>query len=232
MKNKNEFPRGLIVSSQALEGNPMKSTEKLASMAEAAAIGGAAALRVDGADMVREMKKRTSVPVIAIKKIRDRSGRIVITPDFASAKELCDAGADIIALDATFYPSELKEDTRTLIARIHNELGAMVMADISTAEEARVAAELGADAVSTTLAGYVPGALHAKNELYTPNFALIKEIADMKLSAALVAEGRFWTPESVVEAMHLGADAVVIGKAITNPMAITKYFVSRIGEMI
>jgi putative N-acetylmannosamine-6-phosphate epimerase len=54
----------------------------------------------------------------------------------------------------------------------------------------------------------------------------------MKLSASLVAEGRFWTPESVVEAMHLGADAVVIGKAITNPMAITKYFVSRIGEMI
>ena len=36
----------------------MKSTEKLASMAEAAAIGGAVALRIDGADMVRELKKR------------------------------------------------------------------------------------------------------------------------------------------------------------------------------
>jgi putative N-acetylmannosamine-6-phosphate epimerase len=74
--------------------------------------------------------------------------------------------------------------------------------------------------------------LHAKNELYTPNYALIKEIADMKLPAVLVAEGRFWTPESVVEAMRIGADAVVIGKAITNPMAITKYFVSRIGELL
>ena len=226
------FPKGLIVSSQALEGNPMKSTEKLASMAEAAAIGGASALRVDGAEMVMELKKRTNVPIIAIHKIRDASGRIVITPTFAAAKALCDAGAEIVALDATFYPSELKEDLGTLIRRIHEELGAMVMADISTAEEARAAAELGADAVSTTLAGSVPGALHAKNELYTPNYALIKEIADMKLPAALVAEGRFWTPESVVEAMRLGADAVVIGKAITNPMAITKYFVSRIGEMI
>lgn len=227
-----EFPRGLIVSSQALEGNPMKSTEKLASMAEAAAIGGAAALRIDGAEMVQELKKRTTVPLIAIHKIRDASGRIVITPSFETAKALCDAGADIIALDATFYPSELKEDTATLIRRIHEELGAMVMADISTAEEARAASEMGADAVSTTLAGYVPGALHAKEELYTPNYALIKEIADMKLSAALVAEGRFWTPDSVVEAMRLGANAVVIGKAITNPMAITKYFVAKIGEKI
>ena len=228
---KKNFPKGLIVSSQALEGNPMKSTEKLASMAEAAAIGGASALRVDGADMVRELKKRTNVPIIAIRKIRDASGRIVITPDFASAKELCDAGADIIALDATFYPSELKEDTRVLIERIHTELGAMVMADISTAEEARAAAEMGADAVSTTLAGYVPGALHAKEELYTPNYALIKEIADMHLPCALVAEGRFWTPESVVEGLKIGADAVVIGKAITNPMAITRYFIARMGEL-
>ena len=226
------FPKGLIVSSQALEGNPMKSTEKLASMAEAAAIGGASALRIDGAEMVRELKKRTSIPLIAIHKIRDASGRIVITPNFAAAKELCEAGADIIALDATFYPSELKEDTAELIRRIHEELGAMVMADISTAEEARAAAEMGADAVSTTLAGYVPGALHSKEELYTPNYALIREIADMQLPCDLVAEGRFWTPESVVEAMHIGADAVVIGKAITNPMAITKYFVSRIGELI
>lgn len=226
-----EFPKGLIVSSQALEGNPMKSTEKLASMAEAAAIGGASALRVDGADMVRELKRRTSVPIVAIRKIRDQSGRIVITPDFASAKELCDAGAEIVALDATFYPSERKEDTAVLIDRIHRELGALVMADISTAEEARAAAALGADAVSTTLAGYVPGALHAKDELYTPNYALIREIASMHLSCALVAEGRFWTPESVVKGMELGADAVVIGKAITNPMAITKYFIARIGEL-
>ena len=66
------FPKGLIVSSQALEGNPMKSTEKLASMAEAAAKGGASALRVDGADMVKELKKRTDVPIIAINKIKDK----------------------------------------------------------------------------------------------------------------------------------------------------------------
>ena len=221
------FPKGLIVSSQALIGNPMLDTVKLASMAEAAAIGGAAALRVNGADVVKELRKRVAIPIIGINKVKDETGRTVITPNFELAKEVIDAGADIIALDATFYPSSIKEELKTLIKRIH-DAGIMVMADISTAEEAEAAAEAGADAVSTTLAGYIPGALHASDELYTPNYSIIEQIAKKNLPLTLVAEGRFWKPEDVVKAFKLGADAVVIGKAITNPMAITKYFVSEI----
>ena len=156
----------------------------------------------------------------------------MITPCFDMAKELGLAGADVIALDATFYPSEIKEELATLIKRIHEELGILVMADISTAEEAENASRLGADAVSTTLAGYVPGALHKSEELYIPNFELIRKIASLHLDAVLVAEGRFWTPRDVVEAMRLGADAVVIGKAITNPMAITKYFISEMNRLL
>ena len=222
------FPKGLIVSSQALAGNPMLDTIKLASMAEAAALGGASALRLNGLDVVAEVRKRVDIPIIGINKVKDETGRTVITPTFALAKEVVDAGADIVALDATFYPSSIKEDLKELISRIHNELGAMVMADISTADEAEAAASAGADAVSTTLAGYVPGALHTTEELYTPNYGLIEEIASRKLPLTLVAEGRFWKPEDVVKAYKLGAEAVVIGKAITNPMAITKYFVSEI----
>lgn len=224
------FPKGLIVSSQALAGNPMLDTEKLASMAEAAAIGGAVALRVNGAEVTAELAKRVNIPIIGINKVKDETGRTVITPTFALAKEVVDAGASIVALDACFYPSSLKEDLKELIYRIHTELGAMVMADTSTAAEAKAASEAGADAVSTTLAGYVPGALHTDDELYTPNFDIIKEIADMNLSAKLVAEGRFWKPEDVVKAHKLGAYSVVIGKAITNPIATTKYFVSQINK--
>ena len=150
----------------------------------------------------------------------------MITPDFEGAKKIAQAGATIIALDATFYPSEIKEDTQTLVDRIHSELGLMVMADISTVEEAVAAAKLGVDAVSTTLAGYVPGALHTDNELYRPNFKLIEDIAKQKLPVTLVAEGRFWNPWDLEKAYEIGADAVVIGKAITNPMAITKYFLT------
>jgi len=221
------FPKGLIVSSQALAGNPMLDTDKLASMAEAAAIAGASALRVNGIDVVRELRKRVNIPIIGINKVKDETGRTVITPNFKLAKEVMDAGADIIAVDAVFYPSTIKEDLRELTAKIHAE-GKMVMADISTADEAEAAAAAGVDAVSTTLAGYVPGALHTEDELYTPNYEIIKEIAARKLPLTLVAEGRFWRPEDVVKAYNLGADAVVIGKAITNPMAITKYFLKTI----
>lgn len=226
------FPKGLIISSQALAGNPMLDTEKLSSMAEAAVIGGAVALRVNGADVVSNLSKRVNVPIIGINKVKDETGRTVITPTFELAREVVEAGASIVALDACFYPSSLKEDIKELIKRIHTELGAMVMADISTPEEAKAASEAGADAVSTTLAGYVPGALHTDEELYTPNFDIIKEIADMNLSAKLVAEGRFWRPEDVAKAYKLGAYSVVIGKAVTNPMAITRYFINQIDKAV
>ena len=154
------FPKGLIVSSQALEGNPLRNSEYLAVMAEAAAVGGASAIRANGVEDITEMRKRVSIPIIGIDKRKDSSGRTVITPDFEGAKRVVEAGANIIAMDVTDYPSDIAEDRKTLIDRLHNELGVMVMADISTASEAKKAADMGVDAVSTTLAGYVPVALH------------------------------------------------------------------------
>lgn len=220
------FPTGLIVSAQALEGNPFRNSEALALMAEAAELGGASAIRANGVEDISAMRRRVSIPIIGIDKRKDSSGRTVITPDFEGAKRVFEAGADIIALDATFYPSDISEDRRTLIKRIHEELGALVMADISTFEEAVAAAEMGVDALSTTLAGYVPGALHTADELYLPDFTLLSKIVAAKLSCKVVAEGRVWGGEDLKEAFNIGADAVVIGKAITNPMAITKYYTS------
>ena len=52
----------------------------------------------------------------------------------------------------------------------------------------------------------------------------------MNLPCALVAEGRIWERADLAKAFELGVDAVVIGKAITNPMAITKYFLSAVPE--
>jgi len=225
-----EFPRGLIVSSQALAGNPLRDSELLAVMAEAAASGGASAIRANGVDDISAIRKRVKIPIIGIDKRKDDTGRTVITPNFEGAKAIAEAGADIIALDVTEYPSSIREDSRTLIRRIHEELDVPVMADISTAREARLAAEMGADAVSTTLAGYIPGALHTDCELYTPNFTLIEEIVSMHLSCLLVAEGRIWERADLAKIFALGADAVVIGKAVTNPMAITRYFKSVVPE--
>ena len=54
------FPKGLIVSSQALEGNPLRNSEYLAVMAEAAVVGGAKAIRANGVDDIRAESMRTS----------------------------------------------------------------------------------------------------------------------------------------------------------------------------
>lgn len=218
------FPKGLIVSCQALEGNPFRDSKLLAVMAEAAEKGGAAAIRANGVEDISEMRKRVTIPIIGIDKKKDTSGRTVITPDFLGAKRVVEAGADIIALDGTFYPSDIREDFQELVDRIHNELNVPVMADISTLEEAIRAAEVGADAISTTLAGYVPGALHSEDELYVPDFELLENILAQNLDLSIVAEGRFWRGEDVTRAFSMGIDAMVIGKAISNPMAITKYF--------
>ena len=134
------FPTGLIVSAQALEGNPFRDSEALALMAESAALGGASAIRANGVEDISAMRRRVSIPISGIDKRKDASGRTVITPDCEGAKRIFDAGANIIALDATFYPSDITEDRRTLIKRIHEELGALGMADISTCEEAVAAA--------------------------------------------------------------------------------------------
>lgn len=226
------FPKGLIVSSQALEGNPLRDSEVLAIMAQAAELGGAQAIRANGVEDITAMRKRVTIPIIGINKMKDETGRTVITPDFAGAEAIAKAGADIIALDATFYHSNIREDSKELIKDIHDKLHLQVMADISTAEEAYHAAQIGADAVSTTLAGYIPGQLHTSGELYTPNFDLIQEILNMKLPVSLIAEGRFWKRADLKKAFMMGVDGIVIGKAITNPMAITRYFAAYMEEEI
>lgn len=224
------FPTGLIVSAQALAGNPFRNSKALALMAEAAELGGAAALRANGVEDITAMRERVSIPIIGIDKRIDGTGRTVITPDFEGAKRVVEAGANIIALDATFYPSDITEDRKTLIKRLHEELGVLVMADISTLDEAVAASEMGVDAVSTTLAGYVPGALHSDEELYVPDYTLLSQIVAKNLPCKIVAEGRIWGGDNMKEAFEIGADAVVIGKAITNPMAITKYYNSFIPQ--
>jgi N-acylglucosamine-6-phosphate 2-epimerase len=48
------------------------------------------------------------------------------------------------------------------------------------------------------------------------------------LNAPLVAEGRYHTPEQVVQAFAAGALSVVVGGAITRPQEITSRFTSAI----
>ena len=53
---------------------------------------------------------------------------------------------------------------------------------------------------------------------------LVKDLSGCKVP--VIAEGRYNTPDLVKAAYEHGAHAVVVGKSITNPEFITRYFLN------
>ena len=189
-------------------------------MALAALQGGADAIRANGAPDIAAIRQITDKPIIGLLK-KDVAGfEVYITPDFASIEEIVAAGADYIALDVTHRPRPVPLEE--LFKAIHAH-GKKVFADCATLQDATRAAALGADVVSTTMAGYTPETEAFKTP--EPDFALLEQICRI-VNIPVVAEGRFWIPEQVAKAFSLGASGVVVGTAITNPRDITKRFVA------
>jgi N-acylglucosamine-6-phosphate 2-epimerase len=208
----------LIVSCQARPGNPLHGPAPMALMAKAAVDGGAAGIRANGPVDVAAIRAEVSVPIIGIYKQGDPSG-VSITPTAESAAEVVRAGADLVALDGTQRP---RPDGRSLAAQIewiHDSLGVPVLADVDSVESALAARDSGADAVATTLSGYTLGQVP-----HAPDIRLVADLV-AKLDCAVVAEGRYRTGTDVRAALDAGAYAVVVGTAITNPLAITRRLV-------
>jgi N-acylglucosamine-6-phosphate 2-epimerase len=210
----------VIVSCQAAPGSPLDDPSMIAALVESSAIGGAGGFRVDGTANVAAVRAVSALPIIGIHKVRSADGEVWITPTLDAARRVVDAGATVVALDATDRPRPGGETSPSIIAALH-ELGVPVMADIATAAEARAAVEAGADLVATTLAGYTAGTRDP--DASAPAFDLLAQISD--LPVPVVVEGRIWTVEHVVRAFEGGAFAVVIGSAITAPNLITDRFV-------
>lgn len=213
-----KLPKGsLIVSCQARADNPLHGSQFMGAIALAARDGGAAGIRANGPEDVRAVKA-AGLPVIGIHKVFSDEYPVYITPDFASAKALVEAGADIVALDCTPRRRD-GEEPAVLVRRIREELGAEVFADISTLEEGLAAEQMGATYISTTLAGYTEYTTKTPG----PDLDLVKALAD-RLKAPIIAEGRYNTPDLARAAIDAGAYAVVVGTMITNPREITKVF--------
>jgi len=212
---------GLVVSCQAREGNPLHGPSFMAAMAQAAVLGGAVGIRANGADDVSAIRQAIGpdIPIMGIAKETSPDGSVFITPSVASVEPVMAAGAALIALDGTHRPRPGGESLATVIAAIQAAGGA-ALADIDTLESARYAVSCGADAVGTTLSGYTPDSRKQQD----PDFDLLSHLA-AELDVPVFAEGRFWTPEQAARALTLGASFVVIGTAITNPLAITERFI-------
>ncbi|WP_425825705.1 N-acetylmannosamine-6-phosphate 2-epimerase [Streptomyces fractus] len=208
----------LIVSCQAPPGDPMRETSTLVRLARSAAAGGAAAIRANEPEVVAAIRAAVDLPLIGLWKDGDTS--VYITPTVRHAVAIAEAGADVVAVDATDRP---RPDGSTFAAAAEavHAAGALVMADVSTFDEGVTAASEGADLVSTTLSGYVPGTPKQAG----PDLALVAALAGA-LDVPVVAEGRIRTPQEAAQALARGAHSVVVGTAITAPTSLTARFVA------
>ena len=120
---------GLIVSCQATEEEPLFGAEIMAKMALAAVQGGAVAIRANSPVDVAAIRRVVGVPIIGLWK-RDLPGYAVrITPRLDDALALAEAGADVIALDATARPHPEGSAT-DLIAAIAARTRVPILADV------------------------------------------------------------------------------------------------------
>ena len=212
----------VIVSSQAMVGEPFYDEKCMTAMMQSVINGGASALRVAGARDVR-IAKSFNVPVIGLtkpEKLPENWKSVVyITPGVKEVNELIDADADIIAFDGTKRQRPDGSSLKEIIDLIHSK-NKLAMADISTLDEGVNAEQLGADIVSTTLAGYTDESGVAGEN---PDFELLENLVN-SVKVPVFLEGRVWYPEEVKKAFKIGAHSVVIGSAITRPHLITKRF--------
>jgi N-acylglucosamine-6-phosphate 2-epimerase len=228
MKTKKEILdeiRGtLIVSCQAREGWAMHGSSIMAAFAAAAMEGGAGGIRANGAADIQEIKKKVSLPLIGIQKIWQDSCEGYITPTYESAVPIIEAGAEIIALDATARSRPNHETFASIVKRIRdNYPHVLIMGEISAIEEAKVIKDLDIDLISTTLSGYT--AASKKTEGVDLN--LIGDIVAIT-HIPVIAEGKIRTEKEVVEAFQAGAHAVVVGTSITRPEIITSRYTAEI----
>jgi N-acylglucosamine-6-phosphate 2-epimerase len=208
----------LIVSCQAFPGDPLDHVDTLTRIAVSVARGGAGGLRSNGAECTAAFRRETTLPILGIQK-RKIDDEVSITPDFASAQAIAEAGADVIALDCSTARHAQAQPWQELIALIHAKLGRPTLADIATFEEALAAEAAGADAVATTLYGFTPETAGAR----AVNWEMVERLA-ATLRVPLIVEGHISQPQEMRRAFDQGAFAVVVGSAITRPESITAKF--------
>lgn len=216
---------GLIVSCQARVGWPMYGAQIMAAFAKAAEEGGAVGIRATGKDNLQAIREKVDLPLIGINKIFS-DYPVYITPTYESAKEILDVGIDIIALDATNRQRPNNEKFEDIVEQIRKDYPeVLIMAEISTIEEAKAVLDKNIDLLSTTLAGYTKESAGIK----CVDLNLIREIKKTT-DIPVIAEGQVHTAEDAVAALESGAHAVVVGTSITRPEIITQRFVKKIME--
>lgn len=214
----------LIVSCQAYPGEPMRDPRTMRQIAQAAVTGGAAAVRLQGLDDIREGAAHLEVPIVGLWK--DGDDGVFITPTLDHALAVAEAGAHIVALDGTRRPRpDGRSLAQTIVSLRESHPDVLVMADCGSLDDAVEAELAGADLLGTTLSGYTG----ERPRTDGPDLDLITAVS-ARCQRPVVAEGRIHTPAHAAAALAAGAHAVCVGTAITHPSTLTGWFVAALSD--
>lgn len=210
---------GLIVSVQARAGSALDDPQVLAALARAAQENGAAGVRIQGVRNLEAVRARVQVPIVGIIKREYPGFEPYITPTLREVREVLACGAEIVAFDATERRHPDGAEIAALIAEIHRG-GALAMADCALPSDGAAARAAGADIVATTLCGYTKETAG----MSLPALETVRSFA--QLGAFAICEGGIHAPAAAAAALQAGADAVVVGTAITNAEWLVQQYVA------
>lgn len=208
---------GLIVSVQAEADSPLNAPEAIALLGRVAAANGAAGVRVEGGARIGAMRRAVGLPIVGIVKRAYPGYEPYITATLREVAEAVAAGAEIVAFDATERARPGGLGVADLCAAIRAR-GALPMADCASADDAARAAAAGAGIVATTLCGYTA----ATRGTPLPALELVRACAAS--GAFAVCEGGVGAPADLRAAFAAGAQAVVVGTALTNVDVLVRRF--------
>ncbi len=208
----------VIVSVQAEADSLLNTPQTIALLARVVEQNGAAGVRIEGGERIAAVRAAVPLPIIGIVKRAYAGSEPYITVTEREVGEAADAGADIIAFDATLRGRPNGVSVASLVAAICGR-GLLAMADCADVMDARAAVVAGATIVGTTLCGYTAGTRGAR----LPALDLVRQLRE--LGVFTVCEGGISNPAEVNFAFEAGADAVVVGTAITNVDVLARRFI-------
>jgi N-acylglucosamine-6-phosphate 2-epimerase len=192
----------------------MRDPVVIAAMAEASLARGAVGVRLESPEHIGAVRRRCPDALIVGLWKRDFSDSpVYITPGWEEIRAVWSAGADIVAIDATERPRPAGQQLGELITRARDDLGAPLMADVDGLENGLRAATLGCSWIGTTLYGYTERTAAARPPAWDLLQPLRRQLDD---DVTLVCEGGIGSGIEAARALSLGADAVVVGTAITG----------------